>query len=82
MARTVDFCFFQKRQALEESSEMEPRVSALEEDLENLSSSSSEDEAEKSPVRVIPHGIDKVVPHDTDLLLDNLFLCRPEVPYL
>lgn len=42
----------QKRQVLEESAELEPRVSALEEDLDNLSSSSSdEEERDKSPAR-------------------------------
>lgn len=42
------FCFFlQKRQVLEEAEMLDPRVSALEEDLDEVESSEDEDEEEE-----------------------------------
>lgn len=53
-------CVLQKRQVLEEAEMLDPRISALEEDLDEVESSEEEDEEEEKVVTVNEHRWDSM----------------------
>lgn len=73
---SLTFLFFmrvlQKRQVLEEAEMLDPRISALEEDLDEVESSEEEDEEEDKVKKKI---ISKNLPYKTD---PNIFLMFKE----
>lgn len=56
-------CVLQKRQVLEEAEMLDPRISALEEDLDEVESSEEEDEEEEKVVTVNEHRWDSMWKH-------------------